>query len=262
MRVSDLDYGLPDELIAQTPAAERTAARLLALDRGSGAVDHHRIADMPSLLRAGDLLIVNDTRVIPARVRGRRPTGAQMEVLFVRGEDAEWEVLVRGAPRIGERVHLPGASGQWMASFGDGRWRLRVEVEGSVLRWLESVGEVPLPPYIRRPTGPDATDAERYQTTYARVPGAVAAPTAGLHLTPALLAAVRAAGIEVAALTLHVGPGTFIPVRSDDLDAHVMLAEPYEIPAATAEAIGAARAVGRRVVAVGTTTVRALESAA
>src|SRR5204862_333958 len=116
---------LPDELIAQAPAAERTAARLLALDRASGALGHHRVADLPSLLRAGDLLVVNDTRVIPARVRGRRPTGAQMAVLFVRGEGAEWEVLVRGAPRIGERVHLPGASGQWMASFGDGRWRLR-----------------------------------------------------------------------------------------------------------------------------------------
>ncbi|HLY39277.1 MAG TPA: tRNA preQ1(34) S-adenosylmethionine ribosyltransferase-isomerase QueA [Candidatus Binatia bacterium] len=261
MRVAELDYALPDELIAQAPAAERTAARLLALDRASGALGHHRVADLPSLLRAGDLLVVNDTRVIPARVRGRRPTGAQMEVLFVRSDGSEWEVLVRGAPRIGERVHLPGASGQWMASFGDGRWRLRVDVEGSVLRWLESAGEVPLPPYIRRPAAPGATDTERYQTTYARVPGAVAAPTAGLHLTPSLLEAMRAAGIEVTALTLHVGPGTFMPVRTDDLDEHRMLAEPYEISAATAEAVATARATGRRVVAVGTTTVRALESA-
>jgi S-adenosylmethionine:tRNA ribosyltransferase-isomerase len=264
MRVAELDYALPAELIAQEPAPERAQARLLLLARETGAVRHARIADLPTVLRPGDLLVVNDTRVVPARVHARRPSGGRLELLFVRPLEApaEWEVLVRGAPRPGERVHLPDAGGEWVAPLGDGRWRLRLAVEGAALDWLERVGEVPLPPYIRRSTGPSAVDRERYQTVYAREPGAVAAPTAGLHLTPALLAALEARGVAVASVTLHVGPGTFMPVRSDDLAEHVMAPERCAIPAATAAAIAAARAEGRRVVAVGTTTVRALESAA
>src|SRR5262245_19406146 len=264
MRLADLDYPLPEELIAQAPETERTAAPLLLLDRASGRVAHHRVADLPALLQPGDLLVLNDTRVIPARVRVRRPSGARLELVFVRrcGSDAEWEVLVRGTPRPAEPVHLPGAAGQWLEPLGDGRWRLRIEMDGPVLAWLARVGEVPLPPYIRRPSGPAAADVERYQTVYARVPGAVAAPTAGLHLTSALLDALGAAGVACASLTLHVGPGTFLPIRTEDLSRHAMLPEPYDIPAATVAAVGAARAAGRRVVAVGTTTVRALESAA
>lgn len=268
MRLSDLEYALPDELIAQEPAAERTASRLLALGPSDGAHRHLRVADLPAVLRAGDLVVLNDTRVIPARVHGRRPTGGRLEVLFVRrlgGATADamedWEVLVRGAPRAGERVHLPMADAEWQVSLGDGRWRLGVRAGESVLGWLDRVGEVPLPPYIRRPGGPSARDRERYQTLHARVPGAVAAPTAGLHLTPALLDQLRAAGVGITTLTLHVGPGTFLPIRVDDLDTHVMEAEWYHIPAGAAAEIVCARAEGRRIVAIGTTTVRALESA-
>jgi S-adenosylmethionine:tRNA ribosyltransferase-isomerase len=266
VRLADLDYALPEGLIAQRPAVERTAARLLVLDAGEPA-RHARVADLPAALRAGDLLVLNDTRVIPARVTGRRPSGGRLEVLFVqplatRGGDVEWEVLARGGPRAGERVHLEHGAGTWVTPLGDGRWRLHVEVEGPVLDWLDRVGEVPLPPYIRRPAGPTSEDRARYQTVYARIPGAVAAPTAGLHLTGELLDALVARGVELATLTLHVGPGTFMPMRTDDLDAHEMAAERYEVPEATATRVHAARATGHRVIAVGTTTVRALEAAA
>ena len=263
MRLEDLDYPLPPELIAQEPAAERTGARLLVVPRAGGAPSHHRVAGLPALLRAGDLLVLNDARVLPARVHGRRPSGGRLELLLVEpsGDAGEWTSLVRGQPRVGERVHLPDATGTWTAALGEGFWRLRLDVD-DVPAWLARVGEVPLPPYIRRPDGPTAVDRERYQTTFARVPGAVAAPTAGLHFTPALLDAVRAAGIEVASLTLHVGPGTFLPIRGGDLATHAMAAERFVLPADTAARIAAARADGRRVVAVGTTTVRAIESAA
>jgi S-adenosylmethionine:tRNA ribosyltransferase-isomerase len=266
VRLVDLDYALPEALIAQEPAPERAAARLLVLAPGA-APYHGRVAELPAMLRPGDVLVLNDTRVIPARVRGRRPSGGGLEILFVRPLDAptetpEWEVLVRGAPRAGERLHLADGGGEWVAPLGEGRWRLRVEVDAPVLTWLEQSGEVPLPPYIRRPAGPTLSDRERYQTIYARSPGAVAAPTAGLHLTRDLLDACGARGIEIATLTLHVGPGTFMPIRSDDLDAHMMAAEHYELPEATAGRVRAARREGRRVVAVGTTTVRALEAAA
>src|SRR5438874_1854214 len=225
MQLAELDYPLPEALIAQAPAPERAAARLLVVDRGGAPLRHARVGDLPAFLRAGDVLVLNDTRVIPARVYGRRPSGGRLELLFVAplGEDGEWEVLVRGAPRRGERVHLAGGQGEWVAPLGAGR--------------------------------------ERYQTVYARAPGAVAAPTAGLHLTRELLGAIAVAGVRVATLTLHVGPGTFLPVRSNDLEQHVMAPEPSDIPPPTVEAIGAARAEGGRVVAVGTTTVRALESA-
>jgi S-adenosylmethionine:tRNA ribosyltransferase-isomerase len=264
MRLADLDYALPQALIAQEPAPERASARLLVVARTGTGLRHAHVRDLPGLLRAGDLLVLNDSRVVPARVHGRRPSGGRIEVLFVRpldGDDA-WEVLARGAPRPGDRVHLPDATGTWDRPLGDGRWSLRLTVAEPVLDWLERVGEVPLPPYIRRPGGPTASDRERYQTVFARTPGAVAAPTAGLHFTPALLDALTAAEIEVATLTLHVGPGTFLPIRTDDLDAFTMGSERFLLPAATAARIAAARAGGRRVVAVGTTTVRALESAA
>src|SRR5438876_5463684 len=249
MRLADLDYGLPLELVAQEPPAERTDARLLVLDRGSGLVRHAGIADLPRLLRPDDLLVLNDTRVIPARVRGRRPSGARLELLLVRplGEEGEWEALVRGTPRAGERMHLPEGQGEWVAALGDGRWRLRLAVDGPVLAWLERVGEVPLPPYITRPGGPTAADRDRYQTVYARAPGRVAPPTAGLHFTPALLAALADAGIESRPLTLHVGPGTFQPIRSDSLAPYAMAAERYAVPDETAARVNAARGSGRRV---------------
>src|SRR5207247_2011691 len=198
---------------------------------------------------------------VPARVYGRRPGGGRLGLLFVAplGEDGGGGVLGRGARRRGGRVHLAGGQGEWVAPLGAGRWRLRLALDEPALAWLERVGEVPLPPYVRR--APTAADRERYQTVYARAPGALAAPTAGLHLTRELLGAIAAAGVRVATLTLHVGPGTFLPIRSDDLEQHVMAPEPSDIPPPTVEAIGAARAAGGRVVAVGTTTVGALESA-
>src|SRR5881409_3014347 len=220
MQLAELDYPLPEALIAQAPAPERAAARLLVLDRGGAPLRHAHVGDLPGFLRAGDVLVVNDTRVIPARVSGRRPSGGRLELLFVAplGEEGEWEVLVRGTARPGERVHLAGGRGEWVAPLGDGRWRLRLALDEPVLAWLERVGEVPLPPYVRRPAGPTASDRARYQTVYARAPGAVAAPTAGLHFTPALLAALADAGIETRTLTLHVGPGTFQPIRTAGLE--------------------------------------------
>ena len=263
MRIEDLDYELPSELIAQEPSPERTAARLLVVDRATRRLAHHCVADLPDLLRAGDLLILNDAQVVPARVHGRRPSGGRLELLLyaARG-DGEWEALVRGSPRVGERVHLPEGHGEWTGALGEGCWRLRLTVGDDVLGWLERVGEVPLPPYIRRPGGPTPDDRTRYQTTFARVPGAVAAPTAGLHFTPGLLDGCAAAGVEHVTLTLHVGPGTFLPIRGGDLADYRMAPERYELPRATADRIRTARAAGGRAVAIGTTTVRTLESAA
>ena len=261
MRLADFDYPLPPELIAQEPAPERDGARLLVAERGR-PLRHAGIRDLPAALRTGDLLVLNDTRVIAARVRGRRPTGGRLELLFVRPLAGDtWEVIVRGGPRPGEAVHLPDATGTWAASRGDGLWELRLDAGGPVLDWLERVGEVPLPPYIRRPEGPTARDRERYQTVFADARGAVAAPTAGLHLTPALLDALGAAGVGTARLTLHVGPATFLPIREDDVERVELGAERWVVPPDTAERVNATRAAGGRVVAVGTTSVRALESA-
>jgi S-adenosylmethionine:tRNA ribosyltransferase-isomerase len=263
VRLEDLDYDLPAELIAQEPAAERAGARLLAVRRDPRGLAHHMVADLPALLRAGDLLVLNDARVVPARVRGRRPSGGRLELLLLGAtERGEWQALVRGSPRVGERVHLTDGGGEWTASLGDGRWRLRLELAEPVYAWLDRVGELPLPPYIRRPEGPTAADRERYQTTFARVPGAVAAPTAGLHFTPALLAALVDAGIDHVTLTLHLGPGTFLPIRGGDLATYTMAPERFEVSAVTVDRIAGVRDAGGRVVAVGTTTVRALESAA
>jgi S-adenosylmethionine:tRNA ribosyltransferase-isomerase len=264
MRIGDFDYALPPELIAQEPAPERTAARLLHLDPTGAVRGHHTVAALPDLLRPGDLLVVNEARVVPARLRGRRPSGGRLELLLLAPADGEyvWDALVRGTPRVGETVHFASGTGTWLVAHGSGRWRVRLHVDEPLHAWLERVGELPLPPYIRRPAGPTPADRERYQTTFARVPGAIAAPTAGLHLTPALLAALAERGIGQAALTLHVGPGTFLPIRDGNVDGYVMEPERYELPADTVARIAATRAAGGRIVAVGTTTVRALESAA
>jgi S-adenosylmethionine:tRNA ribosyltransferase-isomerase len=261
VRIGDLAYELPADLIAQEPAAERSAARLLVLD--GDRLAHARVADLPAWLRAGDLLVLNDTRVIPARVYGRRPSGGRLELLLCDpcGDDV-WEGLVRGSPRAGERVLFTHGHGEWLNDLGEGRWRVRLDVGAPVLDWLDAIGEVPLPPYIRRADGPSVADRERYQTMFADRPGAVAAPTAGLHFTPALFDALAARGIERTFVTLHVGPGTFLPIRNDDLDGYRMAPERYVLSSSAVEAIGRARAERRRVVAVGTTVVRTLESAA
>jgi S-adenosylmethionine:tRNA ribosyltransferase-isomerase len=269
--LAQLDFDLPADLIAQQPAPARDSARLMVVERSAEGRSHHTIKDLPGLLAPGSLLVVNDTRVIPARVHGRLPTGGRVELLAVRPvapstvSQSRWICLAKPAKRLrpGLRIVLEGEAEATVGRVLEGG-RCEVELHGdsTFLEYLESNGEVPLPPYIRRPDGPLSQDQTRYQTIFARPPGAIAAPTAGLHFTDRLLAELADRGIEVAPLTLHVGPGTFLPIRDDDLDAYTMEPEWYEIPQATAEKIASAKDAGRAVVAVGTTTTRALESAA
>lgn len=257
MLTRDFDYELPEESIAQEPAP-RGESRLLVLDREDR---HHQVKDLPRLLRPGDLLVLNDTRVIPARLFGQRiGSEGKMEVLLVeKVGDREWDALVRPGRRArpGTGIAFEGLTAEVIDKRED-RYRLRFSEP--VEPHLERLGHVPLPPYIRRPD--EASDRERYQTVFARNPGAVAAPTAGLHFSAELLEAIAAAGIGIARVTLHVGIGTFKPVAAEQVEDHRMDRERYEVGEETAEAIRRARAEGRRVVAVGTTVVRTLESAA
>jgi S-adenosylmethionine:tRNA ribosyltransferase-isomerase len=283
LRIQDFDYRLPSESIAAHPASRRDQSRLLVLSRTAGRWKHASFFALSRELRPGSLLVVNDTRVIPARLRGHKDTGGAVEVLLVNkrtehhsdGErwSEEWDAVGRGFGSVaqGARItfdegvtaevvaFLPGRGGVLLRFAGRGA--------GGLLAVAERIGSVPLPPYIeaarrRAGEGAAAADRERYQTVYARVPGAVAAPTAGLHFTEPLLDALRAAGHQIAPITLHVGPGTFRPVSTDDPREHHLDPERYEIPAATAAAVNRARAEGRPVVAVGTTVVRTLEAAA
>jgi S-adenosylmethionine:tRNA ribosyltransferase-isomerase len=260
-RVSDFDFALPPELIAQTPAPERTASRLLHV--AGGTLADLAFADLPGLLAAGDLVVLNDTRVIKSRLHAAKPTGGAVELLLERvlgPHEGVFQLRASHPPRPGGTIDLPGGVTA-TAVARDGRFfRLRIDGPVSLLDHLDRHGEVPLPPYIAR--APDAVDETRYQTVYARHAGAVAAPTAGLHFDAAMLAALGARGIGVAWVTLHVGAGTFAPMHGDDLAAHRMHSEWYRIPAETAAAVAAARRRGGRIVAVGTTTLRALESAA
>ena len=263
VRLSDFDYELPPELIAQQPPAERSAGRLLHLDGATGSFTDRAVRDLPGLVGAGDLLVFNDTRVIKARLRGRKATGGEVEVLIERILDANHALAqVRASKTPREGMHLmleDGVVATVLAREGM-FFRLRFELCDNLFALLERHGAVPLPPYIERPPG--STDEGRYQTVFARVPGAVAAPTAGLHFDDALLAAVQARGARLAWLTLHVGAGTFQPVRTEDVSGHTMHHEWYEISPATAQAVRETRAAGGRVIAVGTTSLRALESAA
>ena len=258
MLTRDFDYDLPEESIAQEPAP-RGESRLLVLD-AEGPDRHRRVRDLPRLLRAGDLLVLNDTRVIPARLFGQREGGGggRMEVLLIeKADDVEWEALVRPGRRAkpGTVLRFEELSAEVMEKRED-RYRLRFSEP--IEPHLERLGHVPLPPYIRRPDR--EADRERYQTVYARNPGAVAAPTAGLHFTEAILEEVAAAGIGVARVTLHVGIGTFRPVSAERVEDHRMDRERYEVSEETAEAIRRTRESGGRIVAVGTTVVRTLES--
>jgi S-adenosylmethionine:tRNA ribosyltransferase-isomerase len=261
MRTSDFDYALPEELIAQHPAPERTASRLLHLDGVSGALEDLRFADFPAQLRPGDLLVLNDTKVIKARLFGRKTTGGRVEVFVERilGE-REALVLARAGqrPHAGTRIRIGDDVEIEILAREDDLCRARFSA--SVEAVLERHGNVPLPPYVRH--APDATDAERYQTVFAEKPGAVAAPTAGLHFDRAMLERVAATGAKFARVTLHVGAGTFQPVRSETIEDHRMHSERYEVPQATLDAIAGARAARGRVLAVGTTALRALESCA
>jgi len=264
--LAELDYELPPDRVAQRPAEPRESARLLVLDRGGASIRHQRVSDLPGLLREGDLLVVNATRVVPARLRGRKASGGAAEALLLGpepGSPGHWRALVRcrGRLRPGLALHFgSGAAGfeAEIESLGeDGEVVLRLPAGVDPYR----AGEPPLPPYIRR-SAHDPADDTRYQTVFARVPGAIAAPTAGLHLGPALLDALAAAGVERAELVLHVGAGTFRPLRPADLAAGRLHAERFELPEATAEAIARTRARGGRVIAVGTTTTRVLEARA
>jgi len=270
MQVSEFDYALPPGQIAQSPPAERGASRLLVVDRAGGPLAHAGVGDLARWLRAGDLLVVNDTRVFPARLAGRRdPSGGAVECLLLGRLDTDrWDALMHPGHKLrpGERVVFEGAGARLGAEVLErkyyGRRVIRLWAEGGadVDRAIDALGHVPLPPYIKRPDTP--ADRDRYQTIFARARGSVAAPTAGLHFTAALVAALDAAGVERTSITLHVGYGTFKPVRVETVEEHRVDEERYEIAPAAAGAINRARAAGRRIVAVGTTTTRALEAAA
>jgi S-adenosylmethionine:tRNA ribosyltransferase-isomerase len=271
MLVSDFDFDLPDALIAQE-AAPRGASRLLILDRSTGATMDTGVADLHRWLRAGDLLVVNDTRVFPARLLGRRvPSGGAVECLLLgerRPDPGTWDALMHPGQKLkpGALVRFEGEAGVLLGEVLERRFqgrrtiRLWSETGGSVSALVDALGHVPLPPYIHRPDSPD--DRERYQTVFARARGSVAAPTAGLHFTDEMLEQLGASGIDRVAITLHVGYGTFKPVKVDRVEDHAVDPEPYTIDGPAADAINRARAEGRRVIAVGTTTTRALEDAA
>jgi S-adenosylmethionine:tRNA ribosyltransferase-isomerase len=261
-----LDYELPPHLIAQHPAGRRDASRLMVLNRDRGTIDHCQFRELPDLLRPGDLLVLNDTRVLPARLFGRRErTGGRWEGLFFAESGGLWELAcqTRGTLAEGEFIAVePGPLRlELVEKTAEGNWRVRPDQPGAPAELLSRHGQMPLPPYIRKGhAGPD--DSERYQTVFASRPGAIAAPTAGLHFTPEIFEALAERGITTTRITLHVGAGTFQPIRVDDYRQHVMHSECGELPEDAAAAINACRAAGGRVVAVGTTSVRVLETVA
>jgi S-adenosylmethionine:tRNA ribosyltransferase-isomerase len=272
--VDNYDYELPDEFVAREPAAARDASRLLTVDRTTGEIAHRPMREFPELLRPGDLLVLNETRVIAARLCGfRTATGGRWEGLFLgTTPDGAWRIIgqTRGRLRAGETLTLVASGNtaparelvlELLEPRDEGEWLARPHSDRDRLALLEEFGAVPLPPYIER-SQPTALDRERYQTVYARQPGAIAAPTAGLHFTPELLDSCLARGAEIARVTLHVGLGTFRPIAVARLSEHRMHSEWCEVPADTAAIIGRVRAQGGRIIAVGTTTVRTLESAA
>lgn len=277
MNLSDFDYDLLPRLIAQHPPPKRGESRLLILDRQRGRLEHRLFPHFPQYLRPGDTLVVNDTKVLPARLAGKKESGGQVEILLVRKKEIgtggqhsqEWECLAKSSGKLKEKTRVlftGGIQGELVGKTPEGLWRLflsngkKEDLDVS----LKRVGCAPLPPYIRR-NGNGATrarDLERYQTVYARREGAIAAPTAGLHFTVGLLEEIRGKGVRVASLTLHVGIGTFLPVKIEEVEKHRLDPEYFEIPPETADRINEAHASGRRVIAVGTTVTRALEASA
>lgn len=264
MRTSALDYDLPADLIAQYPSEKRDASRLLIVDRSRDSIREDVFRNFPSYLGTNDCVVVNDSRVVRARLKGRKSSGGAVEIFLLREVSrGRWEALVRPSGRLkpGSRVELGDrvtVTATVEELLENGNRVVRFD-DADVLEIMERTGETPLPPYIRRES-PDARDAERYQTIYARAPGAVAAPTAGLHFTDSVLGSLREKGVPVVGLTLHVGYGTFKPVQSDELGEHRVDAEDYLFPKSTADSLNTARAQGGRVVAVGTTSVRTLET--
>jgi S-adenosylmethionine:tRNA ribosyltransferase-isomerase len=263
MKTSDFDFDLPPDLIAQLPAQERRQSRLLHLDGRSGALADGQFSDLPQFLKPGDLLVFNDTRVIKARLFGVKDSGGKLEVLIERVLDehhALAHIRASHAPKPGSGLLLAGEVAATVEERQGELYRLRFAGETPLLELLEQYGSLPLPPYITH--APEALDETRYQTVYARQPGAVAAPTAGLHFDPAMLETLEKMGVKTAYVTLHVGAGTFQPVRVEDIAEHHMHSEWYTVPQKTVDLIRLARAEGGRVMAVGTTSLRALESAA
>ena len=263
IKTHDFYYELPPELIAQTPIQRRDASRLLTLDKRTGEIGHHHFYDLPQFLRPGDCLVLNDSRVLPARLLGRRePTGGACEVVLLidRGENV-WECLVRPGKKLREGAKLSFGDGALTAEvtavLEGGNRLIRFTYEGIFLELLERLGKMPLPPYIKE----ELQDAERYQTVYAREEGSAAAPTAGLHFTPELLETIRQKGVDIVPVLLHVGLGTFRPVKEEDVSQHQMHVEHYEVTPEAAERINRARAEGHRCVCIGTTSVRTLETA-
>lgn len=267
MHVSAFDYKLPSELIAQEPLPQRDASRMLIVDRQNQSWTDSQFRELPQQLRPTDLLVINNTRVFPARLNGhRQPSGGRVEILLVRELETDvWEALVKPGRRLhkGAEVIFDGAhlTAQLLDQPGKELRQLRLQSLNPLNSVLDEFGEMPLPPYINRPSGSSALDRERYQTLFAKARGAIAAPTAGLHFTPEVLAEITARGTRLAEITLHVGYGTFEPVRVDETEQHQVAAERYQIDGSAAQAINETRARGGRVIAVGTTTTRALESA-
>ena len=282
MNISDFDFNLPEELIAQEPILERDRSRLMVVDRKGGLIEHRLFFEITDYLKPGDLLVINDTKVIPARLMGRKGTGGKAEVFLLEKDDKEensWECLV-GGKRVRPGVMIEfddNLKGEVLQEVGDGRFKVRFHSDRPFDEVLEEVGQVPLPPYIKRGEGQGTPplhpplikggakgggDKDRYQTVFADKKGAVAAPTAGLHFTEPLLKKIREMGVEIATVTLHVGPGTFLPVRVENIEEHRMLPERYEISTTSSEKINRAKAEGRRVIAVGSTSLRTLEAAA
>ena len=264
MKRSDFYYALPEHLIAQHPSPERDGSRFMVVDRAQGTIAHRIFCDLPEFLRAGDCLVLNETRVFPARLKGYRPgTGGAIEVLLLRPDGDCWKIMARPARRlrVGARVAFEGSD--LIAVVEDvldsGNRRVRFEGQGALDDLIQTHGHVPLPPYIRR--ADNTADKKRYQTVYARVRGSVAAPTAGLHFTSDLLARIEALGVGIARVLLHVGPGTFKPVKAEDVRDHKMDAEFWQVDEGAAKVVNQCRARGGRVIAVGTTAVRTLESA-
>lgn len=263
LTLSDFDFALPEALIAQEPAAERDRSRLMVLDRASGAIEHHIFRDIENYLFSGDLLVLNNTKVFPCRLPAKKPGGGKAEIFLLAEQGLNlWDALVKGGVPVGKRLVLDDNIEAEVVSSNDNDGTKRVRFYGvpDIRNILTGIGRTPLPPYIKRE--PTSADLERYQTVYAAHEGAVAAPTAGLHFTRALLDRLAAKGVGSAMVTLHVGPGTFQPVRVENITEHTMLPERFDISPDAAEAINRAKSEGRRIIAVGTTSVRTLETAA
>ncbi|MFS1437994.1 tRNA preQ1(34) S-adenosylmethionine ribosyltransferase-isomerase QueA [Shewanella sp. 10N.286.48.A6] len=263
MRVADFSFELPDELIARYPMAERNASRLLTLDGNSGELADKQFTDVLSKVNSGDLMVFNNTRVIPARLFGQKASGGKLEMLVERMLDDKRilaHVRCSKSPKVDSMIIVDGGYKMKMLARHDALFELALEDDKTILEVLEEVGHMPLPPYIDRPD--EDADKERYQTVYNQTPGAVAAPTAGLHFDDAMLEALKNKGVNIAFVTLHVGAGTFQPVRVDTIDEHVMHSEWAEVSQEVVDLIAQTKATGKRVVAVGTTSVRSLESAA